>query len=639
MSSTTCPPERPLACATRQPARGRAVTLTEEIDDLLIFVGATDLPGRTLANAGPDGLDAQGDVFSNRISSDFRGTGPVTDFEPWAGTIAFDEGAEWNFRLDGPQPGQSDFLSVALHEIGHILGIGTSAAFEALIVDGGFAGVNARAVNDGLPLPLESDLSHVDEGFADDTVLLDPTITTGTRTLPGIVDLAMLADIGFEITGLAKQGSTPPITTDGDDDPIFGTLAGDVIDGLAGNDRIMGQAGDDTLLGSAGADTLFASAGADLLGGGTGDDFLSGGEGADTLVGGPGSDTLVGGSGVDLFEIRTGDGSATINDFDLVNEALFLPQSGFASVADALSAISTPFSNVSRLTLPDGTSVDIFHDNRSGTPLEARHFVLNGQPTDFDVAENTETDTTPPDLVTLGFPETVDLGGDDAAVTFSASATDNVGVDSVTIWFTEDLVFRMPETAEAAPRSFLKIAFPEGTGEGSATRVFPADDPRNTGTAVIDRVIVTDVNGNSTTVPGAQLADLGGSSSFSFTGNEALQNPLFQLNSQLDGDLLTVTLVNLGADIDGQSFLADLNFAVNGVELSDVDGGDNVTVNSNIQSSASMISLTSTGSVSGPIEPRRAFAHPHVQRERWVRLRTIGLVGFHRGAASGYQWI
>jgi Ca2+-binding RTX toxin-like protein len=589
----------------RDPSTGarRAVTLTEEIDDLLIFVGATDLPGRTLANAGPDGFDAQGDVFSRRISSDFRDIGPITDFEPWVGTIAFDAAADWSFRLDAAQSGRPDFISVALHEIGHILGIGTSAAFEALVANGMFDGVNARAVNGGQPVPLEADMSHVQDGFAGDTVLFDPILTNGTRTLPSDLDLAMLADIGFEIEGFVRQGSTPPITTDGNDDPVFGTLTGDVIDGLAGDDRIMGQAGDDTLLGSAGADTLFASAGADLLGGGTGNDFLSGGDGADTLVGGPGSDTLVGGSGVDLFEIRPGDGSATINDFDLVSETLFLPQSGFASVADALAAISKPFSNVSRLTLPDGTFVDIFHASGPGTPVEARHILLEGQPTNLDVADTPQADTTPPDLVTLGFPETVDLGADDAEVTFSASASDNVGIDSVTLWFTEELVFRMSDAPEALPRSFLAIAFPDGAGAGSATRVFPADDPRNTGTAVIDRVVVTDVNGNSTTVQGAQLADLGLPSSFTFTGNEALQNPLFQLNSQLDGDLLTVTFVNLGADISEQPISAELDFSVNGVEFSNVERGDNVNVSSSIRTSTGMISITSTGSVSGPVEP------------------------------------
>src|SRR6056297_1308440 len=191
----------------RDPSTGarRAVTLTEEIDDLMIFVGATDLPGRTLANAGPDGFDAQGDVFSRRISSDFRDIGPITDFEPWAGTIAFDAAADWSFRVDAAQSGRPDFISDVLHEIGHILGIGTSAAFAALVTNGMFDGVNARAANDGQPLPLERDLSHVQDGFADDTVLFDPILTNGTRTLPGDIDLAMLADIGFEIEGFVPQ--------------------------------------------------------------------------------------------------------------------------------------------------------------------------------------------------------------------------------------------------------------------------------------------------------------------------------------------------------------------------------------------------------------------------------------------------
>jgi Ca2+-binding RTX toxin-like protein len=326
----------------RNPAGGarETITLTEAIDDVIIFVAGANLSGSTLGFGGPDGFDAEGDIFRSRIASDFRGTGPVTDFEPWAGTIAFDINNMWNFRIDAAQAGLNDFISVALHEIGHVLGIGTSATFESLTANNTFTGPNAQTANSGAPVPLEADNVHVVEGFANDQVLLDPILSNGTRTLPSAIDQAILADIGFEIDGFVTQGSTPPITTQGDDNPVLGSATADLIDGLAGNDQIQGGGGNDTLIGGAGNDTLF------------------------------------GGTGADTFEIQPGHGQNDLADFDLANEILRLRNSGFATVQEALGAISKPFTNVSRLTLADGTTADIFHDIMTGTPLEARHIEL-----------------------------------------------------------------------------------------------------------------------------------------------------------------------------------------------------------------------------------------------------------------------
>jgi len=109
--------------------RQERIVLNSEIDDLLIFVGVRPLPGSTLGQAGPDGFDAAGTVFFNRIDG--------SDFQPWVGSLTFDPDANWFFdstpNTDGDIPfGQSDFISTALHEIGHILGIGTADIFEQI---------------------------------------------------------------------------------------------------------------------------------------------------------------------------------------------------------------------------------------------------------------------------------------------------------------------------------------------------------------------------------------------------------------------------------------------------------------------------------------------------------------------------
>ena len=360
-------------------SRTEQVTLTQPIDDLLIFVGAADLPGAA-GLGGYDGVDARGDVFRARVASDFRGTGPVTDFEPWAGTITFDTTTDWGFATAAPQAGKLDFLSVAVHEIGHVLGFGTSPISHLFGAGAAFDGPNALAATGGAPVPLEPDLSHVIEGFAGDTVAMDPTLTVGQRKLPGAIDRALLADIGYEIDGLVAQGATPPIATEGSDGTIFGTLLGDVIDALGGADTIQGDLGADTLMGGAGGDVLFGQAGADMLDGGPGDDVLTGGSGADRLRGGPGDDDMFGDAGADVFEFHAGDGLDRILDFDPGAERIRLVDSGFTSATAAIASITKPFSNVSQINLPDGAALRVFHEVQSGTPLTEAHLEMDGLP-------------------------------------------------------------------------------------------------------------------------------------------------------------------------------------------------------------------------------------------------------------------
>lgn len=351
------------------------ITLSSTVDDVIVFVGAADFPGATLAYAGPDGTDASGDLYAARISSNFRGSGPVTDFEPWAGVITFDSSANWSFDLDGPRPGQNDFLSVAVHELGHVLGIGTSGAFDAWVVGDTFTGPNARAANNGDPIPVEDDHAHVEEGFAGDLVSLDPILTTGTRILLSEIDKAMLADVGYEIAGYLKQGTTPPIATELSE-RIFGRDVDDMIDGLEGDDSLQGANGNDVLNGNAGHDDLFGQIGNDTLFGGAGNDYLDGGEGNDVLIGGVGADTYYGQAGRDIFIIGLGDGRNTIADFEVSSETIRLIDSGFLATSHVVGAITKPFSNVSRITFIDGTTVDVFHRSQTGSPLTAANFEL-----------------------------------------------------------------------------------------------------------------------------------------------------------------------------------------------------------------------------------------------------------------------
>ena len=406
--------------------RREQITLAKSIDDILVFVGAEALSGTTLAYAGPSGLDIAGDIYDTRIHPDFRGTGPVTDFEPWVGTITFDTSSTWSFDLNAPIPNAADFLSVAIHEIGHILGIGSAEVFTSQITAQGFAGPNSIAVNGGNPIPIDPDGAHIEEGFSDDNTSLDGSLTIGSRVLPSVHDQAILADIGYEIAGFSKVGTTPSLATQSSE-RIFGREVDDVIDALGGDDTLQGDGGADLLRGNSGSDDLFGQSGDDTLRGGTGDDYLGGGSGNDVLDGGPGVDVLFGEAGQDIFEIRAGDGQNTVSDFDLSSERIRLVNSGFDNVQDAVAAITKTASNVSQLTLPDGTTVKVFHASQFGSPLTASHFeVVNGdveQSSGFEAASpdssGSDAVTTPEDdvvVITSDMSSVDGLEGTDTAV-------------------------------------------------------------------------------------------------------------------------------------------------------------------------------------------------------------------------------
>ena len=102
-----------------------------------------------------------------------------------------------------------DFFTVALHEMAHVLGLGTSASWQthvdaALSV---FRGPASRLEHDdGGDVPLDSNtLAHWREGTLESgrPVLMDPILPLGTRMwYPTELDWAGLADVGWNIDGL-----------------------------------------------------------------------------------------------------------------------------------------------------------------------------------------------------------------------------------------------------------------------------------------------------------------------------------------------------------------------------------------------------------------------------------------------------
>lgn len=181
-----------------------------------VFVGARDLGG-SLGVGGPGGFAVAffttewRDIVTGRGQTGALIDGSETDFGPWGGTVTFDANANWHFGLDttGLENGESDFLSVAIHELLHLVGIGTAPSWDNLVTGTSFTGPVATAEYDlsGNP-PLEADGAHwlddtTDNGFE---AALDPTLLSGTRKLPTALDFAGLDDLGWDITPTLPVG-------------------------------------------------------------------------------------------------------------------------------------------------------------------------------------------------------------------------------------------------------------------------------------------------------------------------------------------------------------------------------------------------------------------------------------------------
>ncbi|WP_145343243.1 dockerin type I domain-containing protein [Rosistilla ulvae] len=181
--------------------------LSVKANELIIYAGAQPLPGSQLGEGSFGGYSASGtQSFLNSVStrgqSGAAGSNP-TDFGPWGGSITFDsEITDWYFDrdIDGIQPGEVDFVSVAMHEVAHLLGFGTSQSWNQLVSGSGFTGAKSRAAYDGSGnVPLNG--GHWDATITDggQATLLDPSLSRGTRTYPTALDWAGLDDLGWTL--------------------------------------------------------------------------------------------------------------------------------------------------------------------------------------------------------------------------------------------------------------------------------------------------------------------------------------------------------------------------------------------------------------------------------------------------------
>ena len=191
-------------------------------NEIVIYAGARDLPGNTAGVAGPAAssstslppVQCQTKAECDQIEADFeafqdlvRGRGqpgalesPATDFAPHFGSISFDSDTDFYFdQAEGIQPAQIDFLSVAMHELAHVLGFGTSASWTRLSHGGTYTGPAANAAYLGGPnVPLAGDHWALSVRSVQST-LMAPSLDFGAEQLFSPLDFAAMADIGWQL--------------------------------------------------------------------------------------------------------------------------------------------------------------------------------------------------------------------------------------------------------------------------------------------------------------------------------------------------------------------------------------------------------------------------------------------------------
>jgi Ca2+-binding RTX toxin-like protein len=344
----------------------------------------------------------------------------ATGFDTFAAAeIRFDSGEAWS--TDPNAAGYMNFYAVALHEIGHVLGIDHSddpnsimyfqtggaidltqldiAAGQAIYGDEGPAGggtagndqlvgtgsddhlygyagddnITGRAGNDLMAGGEGNDAMWAGEDDRGNDRLYGESGGdvlgggSGDDTLiGGVGGDTLFGGAGDDWVDAGAGGSR---TTDGagirnvgwagaGSDRVDGDTTTDLLGGGAGNDIVSGYGGNDTLFGGDGNDQLSGGDGDDRLYGGNDDDVLSGGAGNDVLWGGAGNDLITGGAGQDLFGFGPSAGIDRITDFELGKDRLDL--SAVAADFDSASDVSAAARNTSQglqIDLGDGASV------------------------------------------------------------------------------------------------------------------------------------------------------------------------------------------------------------------------------------------------------------------------------------------
>jgi hypothetical protein len=175
------------------------------------FFDIDDVPAAVTAAAAAStaNLLRGGGPVIGSLNGNLGGTGFTIEYGSARGSVAFDPSFDWHFDHTTDVPDEKvDFYSVALHELLHALGIGSSDTWDSQVTGNDWTGSNVAAlVGSGVDLIDTGDFSHIAEGTVSTIIgtlipqeaVMDPTLTNGERKLLTALDVAFLKDIGWQV--------------------------------------------------------------------------------------------------------------------------------------------------------------------------------------------------------------------------------------------------------------------------------------------------------------------------------------------------------------------------------------------------------------------------------------------------------
>jgi len=271
----------------------------------LNFVEVEDTGKKSQSN--PDAADIRIGHRDIGGSGGTLGEAELTYFGELAVEVDFDNQDVW--QADWTDAA-FDFVAVAVHEIGHALGLNHEA--DAVSVMNPFASDIYAGL--GTAFVYEDDINGVralyGKGVGSLTTLeIEPAPLPEPVLPPAEPEPVEPEPVEPEPAKPIRSNAYDVFGTN-DDDVILGGRRSQTFESLNGDDKVKAGRGDDVVKGGKGndklfgegnEDILFGDANNDLLDGGWGNDRLIGGLGDDSLFGGLGDDTLIGGSGRDVL--------------------------------------------------------------------------------------------------------------------------------------------------------------------------------------------------------------------------------------------------------------------------------------------------------------------------------------------------
>jgi Ca2+-binding RTX toxin-like protein len=219
--------------------------------------------------------------------------------------ITFDSGEGWQSSGSAVlSDGNVNLFLVALHEIGHAIGLDHYDATPAIM---------NTYLNWSVADLTTSEVDGIQALYGASTTPPIQGTSAADRLVGTDLNERVVGDAGDDT--LYGAGGRDVVYGNLGADLIYGNLGGDVLFGGQGDDVASGGQGNDVAYGNLGADVIYGNLGSDVLFGGQGSDTLYGGQGSDTLLGGTGPDLLVGGAGADLYVFGPNSGHDLIVGF------------------------------------------------------------------------------------------------------------------------------------------------------------------------------------------------------------------------------------------------------------------------------------------------------------------------------------